>query len=131
MEETDDSYLSLLFNEQIFFDAKQGAKTPDKSKDICLYLPKSLDPIHEDSLNKCFSRLKIDPARIHKTDRISTIDQSIKTLIFSDQPVSIEGFPELKYTKTQNVIWFDNFATIAADTQLKVVFWDKFQNFFS
>lgn len=129
--ETDDSYLSLLFNEQIFFDAPQQSKAIQKGKDICLYLPASLDPIHEDSLNKCFLRLKIDLNRILKVDQLTSIDHNLKTLIFNDKPILAEGFPELKYTKFNNVIWFDNFSTIAADTQLKVIFWDKFQNFFS
>ncbi|HTF80824.1 MAG TPA: hypothetical protein VL947_03830 [Cytophagales bacterium] len=127
----DDAYLSLLFNEDIFIE-RPKAVAGSSYHDIVVYATHSPDSIYEDNLNKCFQRLNIDVhKRVSKIDHLTAIDPLIKTLIFSDAPIPLTFFPELKYTKSDRVIWFDSLATITLDSKLKMLFWDKFQEFFS
>ncbi len=131
MAEEDNSYLSILFNEQIFIDRSKPKGISNDLHDIVLYVTHSPDSPFEENLNKCFQRLRIDPKRILRTDTLANLSKQKNTLIFSDQALGIDGFPDLKYVKTGNCIWFDSFPTISGDTQLKVIFWEKIQSFFS
>lgn len=131
MSEDDNSYLSLLFNEQIFIEKSKPQIASNDLQDIVLYVTHSADSPFEENLSKCFQRLRIDPKRILRTDTLPILSKQKNTIIFTDQALSIEGFPELKYVKSGNCIWFDSFPTISGDTQLKVIFWEKIQSFFS
>lgn len=127
MDELDNSYLSLLFDEQVYIE--KSAKS-DKKYSLVIFSTHSKESIFEENLLKCFQRLSIDLSNALRTENAIDIKENVPCMIFSDQAISTDLLPPLKYSVVNKTIWFDNFETISKDAQLKLIFWDKFQEFF-
>lgn len=128
-EELDNSYLSLLFEDQVYIE-KPIKSISQKKYDLVVYATHNPESIFEENLSKCFQRLKISLDNALRTKETADINDKIPTIVFSDNDIEVNGFPAVKYSKEGKVIWFDSFETISKDPQLKMIFWDKFQEFF-
>jgi hypothetical protein len=122
----DNSFLSLLFDENIYIDTQKASK-PTYS--LVIYATHNRDSLYEENLIKCFQRLGVDLKSALRSADADDLNTSTPCMIFSDEALKNDSLPALKYVVENNKIWFNGFETISKDAQLKLVFWDKFQEF--